>query len=195
MPCQAARTERDRSGRTPPRKKYLQPPSHVITVIRDGSHRFSNLIVPEIGSCKGLGVKGDAHCGEMAEHRSCAHVEVQSHRLCDHCHHYEDGPSMLGHQSSFLTDDAILVPVCSSRLSHRKTPVVVVAPIRRFQPQHQPDIATGVYHQKCVYNCPDRSMLRDDWTFAFVASVDLVLRQSVSLFQRFTGNVELKLLR
>lgn len=42
----------------------------VIAVARDGAHRFSKILVPEIELLAGLGVKGDAHCGEKVRHRS-----------------------------------------------------------------------------------------------------------------------------
>ncbi len=45
-------------------------PPHVIAVARDETHRFSKLVVPKIELLTGLGVKGDAHCGEKARHRS-----------------------------------------------------------------------------------------------------------------------------
>lgn len=44
--------------------------SHVISVARDGTHRFSKTVVPEIRLIEGLGVEGDAHFGERVQHRS-----------------------------------------------------------------------------------------------------------------------------
>jgi len=44
--------------------------AHVIAVARDATHRFSKTIVPEIRLLQGLGVEGDAHCGETVKHRS-----------------------------------------------------------------------------------------------------------------------------
>lgn len=40
----------------------------VIAVAQDGTHRFSKFVVPEICLLKGLGVEGDAHCGENVKH-------------------------------------------------------------------------------------------------------------------------------
>ncbi len=42
----------------------------VIAVAKDGSHRFSKCIVPEITIVSGLGVEGDAHQGVTVKHRS-----------------------------------------------------------------------------------------------------------------------------
>jgi MOSC domain-containing protein YiiM len=42
----------------------------VIAVAKDGNHRFSKLIVPEITIVAGLGVDGDAHQGVTVKHRS-----------------------------------------------------------------------------------------------------------------------------
>jgi len=42
----------------------------VIAVAKDGSHRFSKLVVPEIAVIAGLGVDGDAHQGVTVKHRS-----------------------------------------------------------------------------------------------------------------------------
>ena len=49
--------------------------AHVIAVAQDGSHRFSKTIVPEIRLLDGLGVEGDAHCGELVKHRSRVRVD------------------------------------------------------------------------------------------------------------------------
>ncbi|MCL3883106.1 MOSC domain-containing protein [Marivita sp. GX14005] len=43
---------------------------HVIAVARDDTHRFSKVPAEEITLLKGLGVEGDAHCGETVKHRS-----------------------------------------------------------------------------------------------------------------------------
>lgn len=43
---------------------------HVIAVAQDSTHRFSKNIVPDIRLLEGLGVDGDAHCGETVKHRS-----------------------------------------------------------------------------------------------------------------------------
>ncbi|WP_427969767.1 MOSC domain-containing protein [Altererythrobacter sp.] len=42
----------------------------VVAVARDGSHRFSKVLETEIRLIAGLGVDGDAHCGEKVQHRS-----------------------------------------------------------------------------------------------------------------------------
>lgn len=42
----------------------------VVAVARDDAHRFSKGVVPEIRLLAGLGVEGDAHCGERVKHRS-----------------------------------------------------------------------------------------------------------------------------
>lgn len=44
--------------------------AHVISVARDVTHRFSKTVMPEIRLLEGLGVEGDAHCGEHVKHRS-----------------------------------------------------------------------------------------------------------------------------
>jgi MOSC domain-containing protein YiiM len=49
--------------------------AHVIAVAQDGTHRFSKTIVPEIRLLNGLGVEGDAHCGELIKHRSRVRVD------------------------------------------------------------------------------------------------------------------------
>jgi MOSC domain-containing protein YiiM len=42
----------------------------VLSVSRDGSHRFSKPVAPEITLIAGIGVAGDAHAGETVQHRS-----------------------------------------------------------------------------------------------------------------------------
>lgn len=42
----------------------------VVAVARDGEHRFSKQVVPEIRIVTGLGVDGDAHQGVTVKHRS-----------------------------------------------------------------------------------------------------------------------------
>ncbi len=42
----------------------------VVAVARDGEHRFSKQLVPEIRIVTGLGVEGDAHQGITVKHRS-----------------------------------------------------------------------------------------------------------------------------
>ncbi|WP_394761191.1 MOSC domain-containing protein [Phenylobacterium sp.] len=42
----------------------------VLAVARDAEHRFSKAPQPSIRLLAGLGVEGDAHCGEMVKHRS-----------------------------------------------------------------------------------------------------------------------------
>jgi MOSC domain-containing protein YiiM len=46
------------------------PRPSVVSVSRDGSHRFSKPAVEEIMLLKGLGVEGDAHLGVTVQHRS-----------------------------------------------------------------------------------------------------------------------------
>jgi MOSC domain-containing protein YiiM len=43
---------------------------HVVSVSRDGTHRFSKVPVPVITLVAGLGVLGDAHAGTLVQHRS-----------------------------------------------------------------------------------------------------------------------------
>ncbi|MFO1149712.1 MAG: MOSC domain-containing protein [Alsobacter sp.] len=42
----------------------------VVAVARDGTHRFSKVLQDTIRLVAGLGVEGDAHCGETVKHRS-----------------------------------------------------------------------------------------------------------------------------
>lgn len=42
----------------------------VVAVSRDGDHRFSKHVVPEVELVAGLGVRGDAHAGATVRHRS-----------------------------------------------------------------------------------------------------------------------------
>ncbi|WP_305879967.1 MOSC domain-containing protein [Siccirubricoccus soli] len=44
--------------------------ARVIAVARDGGHRFSKHLFPEITLVAGLGVAGDAHAGVTVQHRS-----------------------------------------------------------------------------------------------------------------------------
>ncbi|HKL06195.1 MAG TPA: MOSC domain-containing protein [Roseovarius sp.] len=55
--------------------------AHVIAVAQDGTHRFSKTIVPEIRLLDGLGVEGDAHCGELVKHRSRVRVDPTQQNL------------------------------------------------------------------------------------------------------------------
>lgn len=47
----------------------------VLAVARDGAHRFSKGLVPEIELVAGLGVAGDAHQGVTVQHRSRVAVD------------------------------------------------------------------------------------------------------------------------
>jgi MOSC domain-containing protein YiiM len=47
----------------------------VVAVARDEGHRFSKRPVPAIHLLAGLGVEGDAHCGETIRHRSRVAVD------------------------------------------------------------------------------------------------------------------------
>jgi len=42
----------------------------VVSVSRDGEHRFSKVVTDEITLLSGLGVQGDAHAGTTVQHRS-----------------------------------------------------------------------------------------------------------------------------
>ena len=42
----------------------------VVSVSRDGEHRFSKVVTGEITLLSGLGVQGDAHAGTTVQHRS-----------------------------------------------------------------------------------------------------------------------------
>lgn len=44
--------------------------SRVVAVARDEHHRFSKPALPAIRLLTGLGIEGDAHCGETVKHRS-----------------------------------------------------------------------------------------------------------------------------
>jgi MOSC domain-containing protein YiiM len=46
------------------------PEARVLAVARDGAHRFSKVVVDAITLLAGLGIAGDAHCGEQVKHRS-----------------------------------------------------------------------------------------------------------------------------
>lgn len=49
--------------------------ARVVSVARDDGHRFSKPVVPAIRLLAGLGVEGDAHCGETVRHRSRVAVD------------------------------------------------------------------------------------------------------------------------
>ncbi len=49
--------------------------AEVVAVARDGRHRFSKEPQGEIRLLDGLGVEGDAHCGETVKHRSRVAVD------------------------------------------------------------------------------------------------------------------------
>lgn len=53
----------------------------VTAVARDGEHRFSKEIVPEIEIVAGLGVRGDAHAGTTVKHRSRVKVDPSQPNL------------------------------------------------------------------------------------------------------------------
>ena len=59
-------------------------PSHqpvVVTVSRDGEHRFSKAVTEEIALFVGLGVRGDAHAGATVQHRSRVAVDPSQPNL------------------------------------------------------------------------------------------------------------------
>lgn len=47
----------------------------IVAVARNEDHRFSKPILPAIRLLAGLGVEGDAHCGETVKHRSRVAVD------------------------------------------------------------------------------------------------------------------------
>ena len=47
----------------------------IVSVSRDGAHRFSKDVVADICLIAGLGVEGDAHLGETVQHRSRVAVD------------------------------------------------------------------------------------------------------------------------
>ncbi|MCP4560483.1 MAG: MOSC domain-containing protein [Bosea sp.] len=49
--------------------------AEIIAVARDEGHRFSKPLLPAIRLLAGLGVEGDAHCGETVKHRSRVAVD------------------------------------------------------------------------------------------------------------------------
>lgn len=49
--------------------------SRIVAVARDEGHRFSKPVLPAIRLLAGLGVEGDAHCGETVKHRSRVRVD------------------------------------------------------------------------------------------------------------------------
>lgn len=49
--------------------------SRIVAVARDEGHRFSKPLLPVIRLLAGLGVEGDAHCGETVKHRSRVAVD------------------------------------------------------------------------------------------------------------------------
>ncbi|MEM6742344.1 MAG: MOSC domain-containing protein [Pseudomonadota bacterium] len=48
---------------------------HVVSVARDAGHRFSKPLQDRIRLLEGLGVEGDAHCGETVKHRSRVRID------------------------------------------------------------------------------------------------------------------------
>src|SRR5262249_52387442 len=65
-------------GKMPIRSKHLameqDVDARVIAVARDGEHRFSKQVVPEIRILAGLGVEGEAHMVVKVQHRSGVEV-------------------------------------------------------------------------------------------------------------------------
>ena len=55
--------------------------SRIIAVARDDGHRFSKPLLPAIRLLAGLGVEGDAHCGETVKHRSRVAVDPTQRNL------------------------------------------------------------------------------------------------------------------
>lgn len=55
--------------------------AEIIAVARDGGHRFSKPPLPAIRLLAGLGVEGDAHCGETVKHRSRVAVDPMQPNL------------------------------------------------------------------------------------------------------------------
>ncbi|SEL77011.1 MOSC domain-containing protein YiiM [Bosea lupini] len=49
--------------------------AEIVAVARDEGHRFSKPLLPAIRLLAGLGVEGDAHCGETVKHRSRVAVD------------------------------------------------------------------------------------------------------------------------
>jgi MOSC domain-containing protein YiiM len=74
---------------------------HVVSVSRDGTHRFSKVPVPVITLVAGLGVLGDAHAGTLVQHRSRVRRDPNQPNLRQvHLLHAEvfDDARALGHE-------------------------------------------------------------------------------------------------
>jgi len=56
----------------------------VVSVSRDGEHRFSKVVTDEVTLLSGLGVQGDAHAGTTVQHRSRVAADRPS-RTCARC--------------------------------------------------------------------------------------------------------------
>lgn len=55
--------------------------TQVLSVARDGEHRFSKVVRPSIRLLAGLGVEGDAHLGVTVQHRSRVAVDPTAPNL------------------------------------------------------------------------------------------------------------------
>lgn len=55
--------------------------AEIVAVARDEGHRFSKPLLPAIRLLAGLGVEGDAHCGETVKHRSRVAVDPRQPNL------------------------------------------------------------------------------------------------------------------
>lgn len=97
--------------------------SVVVAVARDDRHRFSKPLLPAIRLLPGLGVEGDAHCGETVKHRSRVRVDPtqpnlrQLHLL--HAELFEElaaagfsvGPGAMGENLTTRGLDLLALPV------------------------------------------------------------------------------------
>lgn len=94
----------------------------VVAVARDGAHNFSKEPVSEIVLLEGLGVEGDAHCGETVKHRSrvavdptqpnLRQVHLIASELLDELHGegFEIAPADLGENITTAGIDLINLP-------------------------------------------------------------------------------------
>ena len=96
--------------------------ARVISVARDGQHRFAKEVQPDIRLIEGLGVEGDAHCGTEVKHRSRAKKTPDAPNLRQvhliHCELFDElaqkgfvvGPGMLGENVTTAGIDLLALP-------------------------------------------------------------------------------------
>ncbi|MBU8539917.1 MOSC domain-containing protein [Falsiroseomonas tokyonensis] len=140
----------------------------VVAVAASSGHEFSKPVLPRITLLAGLGVQGDAHCGELVKHRSRVRANpnqpnlrqlhlIPAERLASlRAQGFDVAPGALGENVTTEGVDLFALPR-GSRLHLGATAVVEVTGLRN--PCHQLDDFQKGLMKATLERAPDGALL------------------------------------